>query len=77
MMIIDMTSQLGSLMAALDVVLVFAASAVAVSVWHAQSASFRSPTNRSATKLAVVGSSTSAPASAGDAPSDTSVSEAA
>jgi len=77
MMLIDMTTQLGSLMAALDVILVIAASAIAVSVWHAQRASFQSPTTRTATKLAVVGSSSSAPAPTGDAPSDTSVSEAA
>jgi hypothetical protein len=76
MMLIDMTPQLGSLMAALDVILVFAASAIAVSVWHSQRASFQSPTKET-TKLAVVGSSSSAPAPTGHAPSDTSVPEAA
>jgi hypothetical protein len=74
MMLIDMTAQLGSLMMAIDAVLVFAATAIAVSAWHAQSASLRSQSP--ARKLAVVGSS-GVPATTGDAPSDTSVPEAA
>ena len=77
MMLIDMTAQLGSLMVLLDAVLVFSATAIAVSVWHAQRASFRSRGDYPVRKLAVVGSSSSATATTGDAPSDTSVSEAA
>lgn len=75
MMVIDMTTQLAALMAGLDVVLVVAATGIAVSAWHAQRASFNP---RSANpKLAVVGTSSSAPSLQGHAPSDTSVPEAA
>ena len=77
MMIIDMTSQLAALMAGLDVLLVFTATAIAVSVWHSQRASFAPRTTGIAPKLAVVGSSPSAPFRQGHAPSDTSVPEAA
>jgi len=76
MMFIDLTAQLGSLMVWLDVVLVFAATAIAVSAWHAQRASFASRAGGTTPRLAVVGHS-DAPTSSGDAPSDTSVPEAA
>ncbi len=77
MMLIDMTTQLGLLMAALDVILVFSATAIAISVWHAQRASFTSRATATAPNLAVVGTSSSAPAPTGAAPSDTSFPEAA
>jgi len=77
MMLIDMTNQLEPLLTGLDVVLVFAATAIAASMWHRQSASLTSSKPRTASPLAVVGSSASAPAPTGDAPSDTSVPEAA
>jgi hypothetical protein len=77
MMFIDMTTQLIPLMAALDAVLVFAAAAIAVSAWNHQRASFTSRAARERRASAVVGFSNSVPASAGDTPSDTSVSEAA
>ena len=78
MMLIDLTAQLGSLMMALDAVLVFAATAIAVSAWHAQRASIPSPRLGSSVRtLAVVGRSSGAPATTGAASSDTSVSEAA
>lgn len=77
MMLIDMTNQLGSLMTALDVILVFSASAIAISVWHAQRASFASRVTGTTPKLAVVGSSSSAIPSTEKAPSDTSIPEAA
>jgi len=70
-MFIDMTAQLGSLFVWLDAVLVFAATAIAVSAWHAQRASFASRLGTTP-KLAVVGHS-----STGHAPSDSSVPEAA
>jgi hypothetical protein len=76
MMLIDMTSQLGSLLAALDIVLVMAATAIVASVWHHQRASFASPAADTPSIQAVVGCSSSARATA-EAPSDTSVSEAA
>jgi hypothetical protein len=76
MMLIDMTTQLGSLLAALDVVLVMAATAIAASAWHHQRASFSSPAADTRSTQAVVGRSSSAP-KIGEAPSDTSVSEAA
>ena len=77
MMFIDMTSQLAALLTGLDVILVISATAVAVSVWHAQRASFTSRSASARPKLAVVGSSSSAPPPQGSAPSDSSVSEAA
>ena len=73
-MLIDMTNELGSLMAILDVVLVIAATAIAASAWHHQRASLAK--THSESTQAVVGDSSSAPA-LGEAPSDTSVSEAA
>ena len=76
MMFIDMTAQLGSVLAALDVVLVFAAAAIAVSAWHNQRASITSAAPNES-RTAVVGFSNSVPASASDTPSDTSISEAA
>jgi hypothetical protein len=77
MMLIDMTNQLGILMAALDVILVFSASAIAIAVWHAQRASLTSRVPVTSPKLAVVGSSSSAPTPTGKAPSDTPMPEAA
>ena len=77
MMVIDMTTQLAALMAGLDVVLVVAATGIAVSVWHAQRASLTLRSAKSESKLAVVGPSSSAPSRQGHAPSDTSVPEAA
>ena len=77
MMLIDMTSQLGSLLVALDVVLVFAATAIAVNVWHHQRASFTARSTRTEPTLAVVGPSSSVSVPTGDAPSDTSLPEAA
>lgn len=77
MMLIDMTAQLGSLMMAMDAVLVFAATAIAVSAWHAQIASLRSQAKSPVRRLAVVGTSFGVPPTTGDAPSDTSVPEAA
>jgi hypothetical protein len=73
MMLIDLTAQLGSLLVGLDVILVFSATAIAVSTWHRQSASL----NRGATKFTVVGTSSRGPTPKGDAPGDTSIPEAA
>ena len=75
MMIIDMTAQLSPLMIGMNVLLAVAGAAILASVWQRRSASFTSAV--STAKLAVVGSSSSAPAPAEDAPSDTSVPEAA
>lgn len=77
MMLIDMTPQLGSLLTALDVILVLAATAIAASVWHRQRASLASHDTRTGSTLAVVDYSSSTPARAEEAPSDTSVPEAA
>jgi hypothetical protein len=77
MMLIDMTNQLGSLLAGLDILLVIAATAIAASTWHRQRTSLASPSVSPKPRLAAVGSSHSAPAPTGNAPSDTSVSEAA
>ena len=76
MMFIDMTTQLGSLLAALDVVLVMAATAIAASAWHHQCAYFASPVADNPSTQAVVGCSSSAPATE-EAPSDPTISEAA
>ena len=76
MMFIDMTPQLGVLLAGLDVTLVAAATAIAVSAWHHQRSSFAPSIQRTSSTTAVVGRSTSAPVT-GAAPSDTSVPEAA
>lgn len=76
MMIIDMTAQLSSLMVGMNVLLAVAGAAILASVWQRRSASSISALSKA--KLAVVGSSSSsAPAQAEDAPSDTSVPEAA
>ena len=77
MMLIDMTPSLWTLLLALDMVLVIAATAIAVSVWRHQRASARSRDAQTTSTLAVVGSSPSAPYPNQGAPSDTSVSEAA
>ena len=77
MMFIDMTSQLGSLLIALDVILVFTATVIAVNGWQTQRASFASHRNRTERESAVVDTSSSAPAPAGVTPSDTSLPEAA
>ena len=77
MMLIDLTAQLSSLMMALDVVLVFAATAIAVSAWHAQRASTPSRVDNPVRTLAVVGRSSGAPTTTGAASSDTSIPEAA
>jgi hypothetical protein len=74
MMIIDMTAQLSSLMVGMNVLLAVAGAAILASVWQRRNASTSAV---STAKLAVVGSSSSAPAPAEDAPSDTSVPEAA
>ena len=77
-MLIDMTPQIGILLTALDVILVIAATAIAASAWHHQLESFgssRNPATKSS--LAVVDDSSSAPAHAAEAPSDSSVPEAA
>ena len=73
MMIIDMTAQLSTLMIGMNVLLAVAGAAIFASVWRRAS----STSAVSTVKLAVVGSSSSAPAPAEDAPSDTSVPEAA
>lgn len=75
MMIIDMTAQLNALMVGLNVLLVVAGAAIVASVWQRRIAPSTSAVSR--TRLAVVGASSSAPAPAEDAPSDTSVPEAA
>ena len=75
MMIIDMTAQLSALMIGMNVLLVVAGAAILASVWQRRSAFSTSAV--STAKLAVVGTSASAPAPAEDAPSDTSVPEAA
>ena len=77
MMFIDMTSQLGSLLVGLDVILVFAATVIAVNAWQSQRAFFTSRSTRTEPASAVVGSSSSVPASAGHTPSDTALPEAA
>jgi hypothetical protein len=77
MMLIDMTAQLQSLLVGLDVVLVFAATAIAVSIGHRQRASFTSRVSRIKAELAIVGSSFNVPAPTGDMPSEPSLPEAA
>jgi hypothetical protein len=77
MMLIDMTAQLQSALVALDVVLVFAATTIAVGVWHGQRASLLSRRTRTEPSMAIVGSSSNVPAYAGDMPSDPSLPEAA
>jgi hypothetical protein len=72
-----MTAQLQSLLVALDVVLVFTATILAVGVWHGQRASFPSRRTHSEPNMAIVGSSSNVPAHAGDMPSDPSLPEAA
>jgi hypothetical protein len=72
MMLIDLTAQLGSLLVALDVVLVFSATAIAVSTWRRQRVSLNQTT-----KLTVVGTSSRGPTPKGDAPSDAPIPEAA
>ena len=76
-MLIDLTPELGSLLTALDVVLVIAATAIAASVWHHQRVSLASQNPRTGSTLAVVDCSSSASAQTAEAPSDISVSEAA
>ncbi len=73
MMTIDLTAELGSPLVALDGLLVFSATAIAVSLWHRQSASLP----RGVAKLTVVGTSHRGPTPKGDVPSDTSIPEAA
>ena len=75
MLMIDMTAQLSSLMIGMNVLLAVAGAAILTSVWQRGSAFSASPQTVSST--AVVGSSSSAPAPADDAPSDSSVPEAA
>jgi hypothetical protein len=70
MMPIDMTAQLSSVLMGLNMLFVIAGAAIAARVWL-------SAPSRSGAKLAVVGSSSSAPPKEEDAPSDTSVPEAA
>jgi hypothetical protein len=72
MMTIDMTAQLSLVLMALNMLFVVAGTAIAAKVWFTQDAP-----SRSAAKLAVVGSSSSAPPKEEDAPSDSSVPEAA
>jgi hypothetical protein len=75
MMIIDSTAQLSWLMMGMNVLLAVAGAAILASVLQRRVTSSTSAV--STKKLAVVGSSSSAPAPAEDAPSDTSVPEAA
>ena len=73
MMAIDMTAQLSPLLVGMNVLLMVAGMAIVASVWQRR---VTSSANTEST-LAVVGSSTSAPVAAGEAPSDSSVPEAA
>lgn len=75
MMLIDMTAQLSSLMIGMNVLLAVAGAAILTSGWQRGSVSSASP--QTVSNMAVVGSSSSAPAPADDAPSDSSVPEAA
>ncbi len=75
MMTIDMTAALGSLITGLQVMLLVASSALAVSVWRSRSRPVASSPTR-LRHLAIVGASPSVPANA-VTPSDTSVPEAA
>jgi hypothetical protein len=77
-MVIDMTAQLAPLIMGTEIALVVAASAVLVSAWRADRDSTSEQTsNGNVRDLAIVGLSPSAPAPADDAPSDTSIPEAA
>jgi hypothetical protein len=74
---IDMTAELSSLMVGMNVLLLIAGAAIAVSPWVSRMTSFLSRELRE-TRSAVVGSSSSAPPpKREDAPSDASVPEAA
>lgn len=77
MMLIDMTAQLGSLLTGLDMLLVIAAAAIAVSMRHRQSALLTSRRIDTASKSAIVDASPSAPTPMGGVPSDTSIPQAA
>ena len=72
MMTIDMTAQLSLVLMALNMLFVVAGAAIAATIWFTHEAP-----SRSAAKLAIVGSSSSAPPKEADAPSDSSVPEAA
>jgi hypothetical protein len=75
---IDMTAELSSLLVGMNVLMLIAAAAVAVSPWVSQITTFLSHDLRSEPRLAVVGNSSSAPLpKREDAPSDASVPEAA
>jgi hypothetical protein len=77
MMAIDMTAQLGWLMTVLNALLVVTGAAIAARMWIGRSAVSRHDV-RTASTMAVVGSSSSAPSSREEeTPSDTSVPEAA
>lgn len=77
-MVIDMTAQLAPLIMGTEIALLVAASAVLVSVWRADRDSTSAQTDNDYSRdVAIVGISPSAPAPADDAPSDTSVAEAA
>jgi hypothetical protein len=77
-MLIDMTAQLAPIIIGTEVALLVAVMAVLVSAWRVDR-DMASTTSKddSARDLAIVGISPSAPAMADDAPSDTSVPEAA
>ena len=79
MMIIDMTTQLAPLITGMNAVLVFAASSIVAAAWHGRPSA--GPSQRVASNqtkhVAIVDTVPSAPAMAGEAPSDTSVPEAA
>jgi hypothetical protein len=70
---IDLTAQIGSLLAGLDIMLVISATAIAISAWRHQSSSLHSVEPRST----VVRGLPSAPAQLAEAPSDPSFPEAA
>jgi hypothetical protein len=77
MVFIDMTAELSSVLIGVNVLLVIAGAAIAVSAWFNQGASFPVRDARTRTEPAVVVSSSSAPSPEDeDAPSD-SIPEAA
>lgn len=74
---IDMTAELSSLLVGMNVLMLIAAAAIAISPWASRITSFLSRDLREP-RSAVVGSSSSAPPlKREDAPSDASVPEAA
>lgn len=79
MMFIDLTSHLAPLIAGMNVLLLVAASSVFAAAWRSRKTAGISPriAAHRTRHVAIVDTAPSAPAVAGEAPSDTSVAEAA